>query len=195
METTIRDALPQDAARFLEIYSYYVTETAVSFEYEPPTIAQFQSRMRETAARYPYLAAERGGEIIGYACAHPFVGRRAYDRSAELTIYLDKSYTRTGAGKLLYGELEKRLVRMGITNVYACIGVPETDDEYLTHNSLDFHEHMGFRSVGVFRRCGRKFGRWYDMVWAEKIIAPHSDSPDEVAFGSQSPCVCQQPGV
>ena len=178
----VRDANISDVPRLLEIYSYYITDTAVSFEYEVPSLAEFERRYREITSFYPYLAAELDGVVIGYAYAHPFVGRKAYDWSAELTIYLDKDCTRLGAGKALYEALEQRLMTMGITNLYACIGVPEKDDEYLTGNSLSFHEHMGFRNVGVFRGCGRKFGRWYDMAWAEKVIAPRlQNQPDVIS--------------
>ena len=69
--------------------------------------------------------------------------------------------------------VEQRLAQMGVLNLYACIGWPETEDEYLTRNSAQFHEHLGFTLAGTFRRCGYKFGRWYDMVWMEKLLAPH----------------------
>ena len=66
---------------------------------------------------------------------------------------------------------------VGILNLYACIGYPQVEDEYLTRNSARFHEHLGFALVGTFHNCGYKFGRWYDMVWMEKIIGEHR--PDQ----------------
>ena len=69
---------------------------------------------------------------------------------------------------------------MGILNLYACIGYPEVEDEYLTKNSALFHQHMGYRKVGEFHRCGYKFGRWYHMVWMEKIIGEHSENQTAV---------------
>ena len=101
------------------------------------------------------------------------MGRAAYDWACELTIYLDPEVRRKGLGRKLYGELEKRLARMGILNLYACIGYPETEDEYLTRNSAEFHAHLGFALCGRFNRCGYKFDRWYDMVWMEKQIGEH----------------------
>ena len=144
----IRNAAPADAGRILEIYAYYVEHTAISFEYQVPTLTEFQARMKETMERYPYLVAEADGKILGYAYAHPFVGRAAYDWSCELTIYLDPSARRHGLGRKLYEGLEVRLKEMGIQNLYACIGVPEAEDEFLTNNSADFHRHMGFSEVG-----------------------------------------------
>lgn len=166
----IRNARPNDAAAILEIYDYYVRETAISFEYETPTPAEFAERMRTVMERYPYLVAEDEGRIVGYAYAHPFVGRAAYDWGAEITIYLHKDVRRGGIGKALYLALEQALRDMGVLMMYACVGTCEVEDEYLTNNSADFHRHIGFRQVGEFKRCGRKFGRWYDMVWLEKQI-------------------------
>ena len=71
---------------------------------------------------------------------------------------------------------------MGILNLYACIGYPEQDDAYLTGNSAAFHAHLGFCRVGEFHRCGYKFGRWYHMIWMEKIIGTHR--------APQPPVVC-----
>lgn len=178
---TIRDADIHDAERILEIYTYYVTETAVSFETIPPTPAQFRARMQKTQERYPYLVIERDGILCGYAYAGPFVGRAAYDWSCEMTIYLDPSVKRQGLGRLLYTALEKRLRAMGILNLYACIGYPETEDQYLNRNSAEFHARLGYTRVGEFHHCGYKFDRWYNMIWMEKIIGPHGCPPKPVA--------------
>lgn len=172
MSVIIRDACISDAPRLLEIYSYYVQHTAISFEYTTPTQEEFCRRMRHIMSRYPYLVAEVDGTVQGYAYAGAFVGRAAYDWSCELTIYLARDARKMGLGRQLYTALEQRLAQMGVLNLYACIGWPEAEDEYLTRNSAQFHEHLGFTLAGTFRRCGYKFGRWYDMVWMEKLLAP-----------------------
>lgn len=177
---TIRDATLEDAARILEIYDYYVRETAITFEYETPSLEEFQGRMRRIMARYPYLVAVEGERVLGYAYAGHFRTRAAYDWSCEVTIYLDQSERRHGLGRALYAALEGALKEMGVLNLYACIGYPEADDEYLTTNSADFHAHLGYTEVGRFRKCGRKFGRWYDMVWMEKIIGEHGEDQPPV---------------
>ena len=69
--------------------------------------------------------------------------------------------------------MEQRLKEMGILNLYACIAYPEVEDEYLDKNSVLFHEHLGYVKVGEFHKCGYKFGRWYNMIWMEKIIGEH----------------------
>lgn len=173
-EPIIRSACVDDAERLVEIYSYYVEKTAVSFEYTTPSVDEFRSRMEKIMKKYPYLVVESDGVICGYAYAGSFVGRAAYDWSCELTIYLDHECRGRGFGRLLYTELEKRLKDMGITNMYACIGAVEPEDEYLTNASPRFHERMGFTLAGTFHKCGKKFGRWYDMIWMEKIINEHA---------------------
>lgn len=183
MDTAIiRDATLEDAERILGIYAFYVAKTAITFEYEVPTLAEFQARMKRTMERYPYLVIEKDGIICGYAYAGPFVGRAAYDWACETTIYLDHMAQKCGLGRKIYEELENRLRKMGILNLYACIGYPETEDEYLTKNSAEFHGHLGFSKVGEFRKCGYKFGCWYHMIWMEKIIGPHQEKQPPVQF-------------
>lgn len=174
MSVIIRDACISDAPRLLEIYSYYVQYTAISFEYTTPTQEEFCRRMRHIMSRYPYLVAEVDGRVVGYAYAGAFVGRAAYDWACELTIYLDPEARKRGLGRALYEAMEKALGAMGVLNLYACIGYPRGgDDEYLSSNSADFHAHLGFEKIGTFTACGYKFGRWYDMIWMEKIIGQH----------------------
>lgn len=173
--TVIRDAVIADVERILEIYDYYVKNTAITFEYDTPSIEEFKERMERTMSRYPYLIIERDHIIQGYAYAGPFVGRAAYDWSCEMTVYLDHNVQKSGMGRKIYEALEIKLREMGILNLYACIGYPEVNDEYLTTNSADFHAHMGFVKVGEFHKCGYKFGRWYNMIWMEKIIGKHGN--------------------
>ncbi len=172
---TIRNAVIEDASRILEIYNYYVKNTAISFDYETPALDEWIARMVRTMSRYPYLVVEENGVIQGYAYAGPFVGRAAYDWSCEMTIYLDHNVQKRGVGRKLYETMEQELGKMGILNLYACIGYPDKDDEYLTTNSADFHAHLGYTRVGMFHKCGYKFGRWYHMIWMEKIIGKHEE--------------------
>ena len=169
----IRLAEISDAKDILAVYEYYVEHTAISFEYDVPTLAEFRERIRKTLSKYPYLVAVRDGKIVGYSYAGAFVGRAAYDWSAELTIYLSPEEKGHGTGRKLYEAIEEKLADMDIKNLYACIGDPLEEDEYLTRNSEKFHAHMGFQKVGTFHKCGHKFGRWYNMIWMEKIIGKH----------------------
>ena len=171
---TIRTASETDAERLLEIYAYYVTYTAVSFEYDVPSAEEFRERMASIMKKYPYLVLEDDGAVVGYSYARAFVGRAAYDHSCEVTIYLDHNQRRKGYGRKLYEALEEQLKPLGILNLYACIGDPLVEDEYLTRDSERFHRSMGYVKVGEFHKCGYKFGRWYNMIWMEKILGDHN---------------------
>lgn len=170
----IREATVDDAPRLLEIYAYYVENTAITFEYDVPSQEEFLGRIKRIRTRYPYLVIEKDGVIKGYAYAGVFKDRAAYDRSCEMTIYLERSAAGEGLGRKLYEALEAALREQGILNLYACIGYPDVPDEYLNYNSAQFHEHMGYRTVGTFHQCGYKFGRWYSMIWMEKMIGEHT---------------------
>ena len=171
MQIKIKAATPEDAAELLKIYSYYVTNTAISFEYEVPTLDEFKARIVRTLENYPYLVAELDGKIVGYAYAGAFVGREAYKFSVEMTIYLDKNFRGRGVGRKLYQALEDALKSRGIKNLYACVAYTEIEDEYLTRASVKFHERLGFKVCGKFTDCGFKFNRCYSMVWLEKLLA------------------------
>lgn len=170
---TIRSAKEDDSERLLEIYAYYVANTAVSFEYNVPSQEEFRSRVRNTLKKYPYLVLEEDGVIQGYAYAGAFKSRAAYDYSCEVSIYVDRNARGHGYGKKLYEILEEKLKAQGILNMYACVASPVVEDEYLTRNSELFHQHLGFSKAGEFHKCGYKFNRWYNSVWMEKLIGEH----------------------
>ncbi len=167
----IRTVTPEDAERLLEIYSYYVKNTAISFEYEIPSLEEFRERIVNISKRYPYICAIADEKIIGYAYAGVFHEREAYRYSVELSIYVDLERRRGGCGRALYAALEERLKNQGIKNLYACIAVPpKKADEYLTFDSMKFHKKMGYKIAGHFHSCGIKFDRWYDMIYMEKLL-------------------------
>ena len=181
-DISIRFAKPEDAKELLKIYAYYVTDTAISFETEVPSEEEFKLRIEEVLKSYPYIVACKDDEILGYAYLHSFVGRKAYELSAETTIYLNPDKKKMGIGKKLYSVLEDVAKAQNITNLYSCIGYVDKEDEYLNNNSVQFHEHIGFRMVGKFENCGHKFGRWYHMVWMEKIIGEHGEIREFLEF-------------
>jgi phosphinothricin acetyltransferase len=179
-DMTIRTATEADAEQLLDIYRPYIEKTAISFEYEVPTVEEFAGRIRKTLEKYPYLVAVEDGEIVGYSYASSFIGRRAYDWSVETSIYLKMGCTKKGYGKALYQKLEETLKKQNIQNIDACIAVTETADPYVDNNSMEFHEHLGYQLVARFPKSGCKFGRWYDMVWMEKCVGTHPENPDPV---------------
>ena len=170
---TIRTATLSDAQALLNIYSPYVEHTAITFEYDVPSVEEFASRIKNTLQKYPYLVAEKNGRLLGYAYASPFHERPAYDWAVETSIYVDQNIKHQGIGRRLHDALEDALRSQGILNMNACIAYPPEEDEYLDKNSVEFHTHMGYRLVGEFYKCGYKFHRWYNMVWMEKLIGNH----------------------
>lgn len=177
---TIGIASENDAEEILAIYAEYVKKTAITFEYEVPDMEEFRGRIRHTLERFPYLVARENGKIVGYAYASPFKARPAYDWAVETSIYVDRNLRRCGIGRKLYGALEATLKKQGILNMNACIAYPKTEDEYLTRDSVKFHEKLGYQMVGTFHQCGYKFHRWYDMVWMEKFIGEHRENQQKV---------------
>ena len=174
---TVRFAVPADARALLRIYAPYVEKTAITFEYVVPSEIEFARRIAAISEKYPYLALEDGGEILGYAYAAPFKERAAYDWAVETTIYLRPDARGKGCGRTLYEALEENLRAQHILNANACIAYTEVEDETLTNASMRFHQKMGYQLVGHFHQCGYKFGRWYDMIWMEKLLGPHDTPP------------------
>ncbi len=180
METLIRIAAPDDAQALLDIYAPYVKDTAITFEYDVPSVGEFRQRICRTLEKYPYLIAEQNGVPVGYTYAGVFNERAAADWSVETSLYVRDDCKRQGIGKKLYLALEQALSLQRVINLNACIACPETEDEYLTRNSIRFHEHLGYRFVGEFYQCGYKFSRWYNMVWMEKHLGEHPEHPPAV---------------
>lgn len=181
---TIERVTKEDAGELLGIYAPYVEETAVSFEYEVPSVEEFAERISNISAKYPYIkAVDDDGVILGYAYAGAFKTRVAYDWSVETTIYVRKDKRQIGVGRALYEALEKSLRGMGVLNLNACIAYTSNPDEHLTNDSMNFHHKLGYELVGTFHKCGYKFNNWYDMIWMEKIIGTHSAKQENVKFG------------
>lgn len=185
----LRKASPDDAAALLEIYSYYVENTAITFEWEVPSLDDFRERIKNTLRGFPYIVAERdscseggGREILGYAYAGTFKARAAYAWSVESSIYVKKNCRQAGIGRQLLQELENCLRKQNYLNINACIACAGKDknDPYITDASIRFHEKMGYRLVGEFTDCGFKFKRWYNMVWMEKMLGEHNSEPPAI---------------
>ena len=181
----VREATLSDAARLVEIYQYYVKNTVVTYEYEVPSVEEFSQRIEKTLEKYPYLVALVDDQIVGYAYAGTYIGRAACDWSVEVSIYVDVNFKGCGIGGRLYRDLEGILKDMHILNLNAAIASPGEEDEYLTKDSIHFHKHMGYTVVGEFHNCGYKFGRWYQLMWMEKMLGDHTKDPKPVISYSE----------
>ncbi len=154
----LRFALPSDAEALLEIYRPYVEETTISFETETPSLPVFRRRMEEISARFPYIVLEESGEILGYAYAHPFHERAAFDWTLETTVYVRRDARGRGIGAALYRSLLALLTAQGAVTACAVVTVPNDP-------SVAFHQTMGFTQEGVLPHVGFKLDRWCGITY------------------------------
>ena len=168
----VRIASPADAGDMLEIYAPFIRGTAVTFENEVPSVDDFGRRVAEVLDRFPWLACEDCGRVIGYAYAYPHRARHAYRWSAETSIYVAEGKRGCGVGRALYGALLEILRVQGLCNAYAGITLPNA-------GSAGFHESFGFRQIGTFPLVGYKQGGWRDVGWWHLGLAEVSGEPPE----------------
>ena len=159
----IRPVQLADAAAIRAIYQPYVTETAITFEVNVPTVPEFERRITKTLAQYPYLVAEVGGKVLGYAYASTYYDRSAYDWAVEVSVYVDQDHRGNGLGSRLYEALESELEARGYLRFLACIALPNPA-------SIALHEKRGYVQVAHFPKIGYKFNKWHDIIWMQKTI-------------------------
>lgn len=179
-EVRVRVAQIEDAQKLLEIYGYYVKNTAITYEYDVPGLKEFEHRIERTLESYPYLVAEADGDIIGYAYAGPYHHRAAYHWIAEMTVYLDHSVRGSGVGQRLYRLLEQILTTQGVVKVIALITAPPTEEERRSYNSMHFHEKMGYHLIGRIENSGYKFNRWFDTVLMDKRLGVPTETMQHI---------------
>lgn len=161
----IRDAdAERDAAACAAIYAPFVRDTAISFEEVPPSTAEMAARIERLTTTHAWLVAQDEHEILGYAYACPHRERAAYRFTTEVSVYVDASHQRHGAGRRLYESLLRTLAERDYQVALAVIGLPNDA-------SVAFHESFGFEPAGVYRRLGFKFGTWWDVGWWQLDLA------------------------
>ena len=170
MPTLIRLATASDGPALAEIYRPAITESAISFELEPPDGNEMATRVAKIIDRTPWLVLERDGAVIGYAYASPHRDRAAYQWSVEVSAYVHRDAWRTGAARAMYSSLFAVLVMQRFRNAYAGITLPNPA-------SVGFHTAVGFTLVGVYRGVGYKFGAWHDVGWFERPLATRIPEP------------------
>jgi phosphinothricin acetyltransferase len=163
-DVTVRPATGEDATAVAGIYNHYVTETIVTFEEEPVTVAEMARRIADVqAAPLPWLVATCDGAVVGYAYASRWKARIGYRHSAESTVYLAPGQSGRGIGTRLYSDLLGLLRAQGIHAVMGGIALPNA-------GSIALHEKMGFRKVAHFEEQGFKFGRWIDVGYWQRFL-------------------------
>lgn len=167
-------AQPSDASEIAQIYSYYVKNTAITFDYDAPDERTISGQIKTTLKRYPFIVAKEQGRVVGYAYAASLKNRKAYDWAVESSIYLLNTHISSGIGSALYDVLERLLRAQGVASVFACIAAGH---ELEQSASILFHARRGFSEVGRWLGCGFKFNRWYDVIWMQKQLCDPGDSP------------------
>lgn len=181
MDATIRPATPADIPGITRIYAQAVTFGTASFELAAPGEAEMAQRM-DTLLKggFPYLVAESGGTILGYAYAGPYRARPAYRFTVEDSIYLAPQAQRRGIGRRLLDDLIAACEPRGYRQMLAVIG------DSANAGSIALHRACGFRMVGTFDNVGFKFGRWLDSVLMQRAIgAGASTAPEQGTVAEQ----------
>ena len=159
----VRDATIEDAVACAAIYAPYVTDTAITFELEPPGSSELAARIRKALTGHAWLVLEDGPDVAGYAYGTSFKERAAYQWACEVSIYLELGRRRTGAGRTLYEALLPRLADRGYRMAVAGMTLPNDA-------SVGLHTAMGFELMGTYRRIGWKLGGWHDVMWMQRPL-------------------------
>jgi len=166
-DVTIRAAAPADIPGITRIYAHAVMHGTATFELDPPDEAEMTRRMTALLeGGFPYLVAEIGGALVGYAYANHYRTRPAYRFTVEDSIYIDPNAQRRGVGRALLAQLIRECERRGFRQMVAVIG----DSAQLA--SIKIHRALGFRPSGNFENVGFKFGRWLDSVMMQRELGP-----------------------
>lgn len=168
MTRTLRLATTADAPAIAAIYAPIVRDSAISFEFDPPTAEEIGKRVESTLRFHPWLICDAGGGVEGYAYAGQHRTRAAYQWSADVSVYIHERCRGRGIGRALYTALLELLRLQGLFNAYAGITLPNAA-------SVGLHEAVGFVPLGVYRAVGFKLGRWHDVGWWELPLLSRGD--------------------
>ena len=170
--STIRPVRPDDIAVITAIYAHAVRHGTASFELEPPDEREMERRrLALVAGGFPYLAAEEGGRVLGYAYAGPYRPRPAYRFSVEDSVYVAPEAQRRGLGRRLLAELIAAATAGGFRQMVAVIG------DSAQAASIELHRAAGFGLVGTLEAVGWKHERWLDTVLMQRALGPGASSP------------------
>jgi phosphinothricin acetyltransferase len=177
VKRSIRPVRTADAAAIAAIYTPLVESTVVSFEEVPPDVGEVARRIAAVTRTHPWLVADDGGTIAGYAYATKHRERAAYRWAVDTSVYVAERYRGRGVGRALYEALFEQLRRLGYLRAFAGVALPNPASEAL-------HRGAGFDEVGVYRAAGFKFGRWLDIRWYGISLGESDAPPEPVPFGS-----------
>ncbi|WP_068116629.1 GNAT family N-acetyltransferase [Tropicimonas marinistellae] len=171
----LRPCEARDIAAVQAIYADAVLTGLASFELEAPTVEEMQARWTKiTAAGFPFLVAERGGELSGFAYAAAYRERPAYAGTVEDSVYVDRRHRGAGIGRMLLAEVIAHCETGGFRQMIAVIG------DSGNAGSVALHQRLGFDHVGTFRSVGWKHGRWLDTVLMQRSLGAGDTAPPQI---------------
>lgn len=159
----IRDAIRSDVPAILHIYNYAVRETTATFDLEDQTLAEREAWFDKYGGNFPLIVAELEGQVAGYASLSMFRAKPAYDRTVELSVYIDPDFWGRGLAKALMSDILGRARELGHHVVVSCI----TSGNDV---SIKMHEKFDFEFVGTFKEVGYKFDSWQDVHFYQLIL-------------------------
>ncbi|MPR00544.1 GNAT family N-acetyltransferase [Modestobacter sp. I12A-02628] len=166
MPTTVRPATADDVPALTEVYAHHVLTGTATFDVDPPDEAARREWLAGHAGGpHRVVVAEVDGRVQGFAASSRFRPRAAYDTSVETSVYLRAGAVGQGLGSALYAGLFDALADQGLHRAYAAVALPNPASEAL-------HRRFGFAVVGTLGEVGFKFGRFHDVRWFEKPLAP-----------------------
>ena len=176
MPLNLRPATALDLPAVTAIYAHHVRYGTGTFETDPPSLADMTQRWADVQAKsLPYLVAQEGAEVLGFAYCNWFKPRPAYRYSAEDSIYMAPGAQGRGLGQALLQALCEQAEQAGVRKLIAVIGDSENA------GSIAVHRGQGFTPVGVLKSCGWKFDRWLDVVLMEKVLGAGDSTPANAA--------------
>jgi len=161
MDTTIRSVDQRDWGAVTAIFNHFVANSLAAYP-EEPVAADFFAKKHSAAPDHPFLVADAGGTIIGFAYLQPFHPIPTMKRSGVLTYFIHPDHTGKGLGSLFLEQLMEAGRRLGVTNFIAHISSAN-------EGSIRFHARHGFTECGRFLKVGEKAGQTFDMVWMQRV--------------------------
>jgi phosphinothricin acetyltransferase len=161
----IRPGLLADLSQITEIHNYYVQNTHITFDTRPFTPEQRVPWFHEHSDghRHRILVAEENGNVVGYTATGAFRNKEAYETTVEVSVACSPGSTAKGIGTQMYQALFPLLEKADVHRVVAGIAQPNAASKAL-------HERFGFKPIGAFTEVGRKFGKYWDVLWMEKTM-------------------------
>lgn len=174
MDIRLREAIEGDFDAITALYARAVADGVATYEYDAPDVDEMRRRWSTiTSAGYPYIVAIRDGAFAGYAYAGGFRARIGYRFTVESSVYVEHAQHGHGIGRVLMERLIELCTQRGYRQMMAVIGPP------LDGPSVQFHQRLGFETVGVLPDSGRKHGRWLDTIVMQRALGDGAATPPE----------------